>query len=137
MHHVAEAGLEIPKGVGRAVGLFGIAGSLHGMDHQMVGEGVFRRKDKNGLDRANQFLRSRLRPTVGEPQVPGPQVGERFSEESPDDHSRLSHARTFVVDPIDGTRGFLEGREPLPPIRQRESNPEQPGEPVGRLSTRS
>ncbi len=34
-----------------------------------------------------------------------------LSEESADDHSRLSHARTFVVDPIDGTRGFINGED--------------------------
>ncbi len=33
-----------------------------------------------------------------------------LSEERADDAARLSARRTFVVDPIDGTRGFLEGR---------------------------
>ena len=33
-----------------------------------------------------------------------------LSEEATDDPARLSAKRTFVVDPIDGTRGFLEGR---------------------------
>jgi myo-inositol-1(or 4)-monophosphatase len=33
-----------------------------------------------------------------------------LSEEAADDAVRLSAKRTFVVDPIDGTRGFLEGR---------------------------
>ena len=33
-----------------------------------------------------------------------------LSEEAVDDAARLSAKRTFVVDPIDGTRGFLEGR---------------------------
>lgn len=32
-----------------------------------------------------------------------------LSEETIDDAARLSAHRTFVVDPIDGTRGFLEG----------------------------
>jgi myo-inositol-1(or 4)-monophosphatase len=32
-----------------------------------------------------------------------------LSEETADDPSRLSARRTFVVDPIDGTRGFLQG----------------------------
>ncbi|UCI06089.1 3'(2'),5'-bisphosphate nucleotidase CysQ [Mesorhizobium sp. B1-1-8] len=32
-----------------------------------------------------------------------------LSEETADDHARLSACRTFVVDPIDGTRGFLDG----------------------------
>jgi len=33
-----------------------------------------------------------------------------LSEETDDDVARLKAKRTFVVDPIDGTRGFLEGR---------------------------
>ncbi|MCC5994971.1 MAG: 3'(2'),5'-bisphosphate nucleotidase CysQ [Oceanicaulis sp.] len=33
-----------------------------------------------------------------------------LSEETADDSSRLSAARSFVVDPIDGTRAFLKGR---------------------------
>lgn len=33
-----------------------------------------------------------------------------LSEETVDDPVRLSARRTFVVDPIDGTRGFLEGQ---------------------------
>lgn len=32
-----------------------------------------------------------------------------LSEETADDQARLSAPRTFVVDPIDGTRGFLQG----------------------------
>lgn len=32
-----------------------------------------------------------------------------LSEETADDPARLAARRTFVVDPIDGTRGFLEG----------------------------
>ncbi|MDH6264693.1 myo-inositol-1(or 4)-monophosphatase [Rhizobium sp. SG_E_25_P2] len=34
-----------------------------------------------------------------------------LSEESEDDASRLSAARVFVIDPIDGTRAFMTGRE--------------------------
>lgn len=34
-----------------------------------------------------------------------------LSEESADDLARLKAARTFVVDPIDGTRGFLAGQD--------------------------
>ncbi|RYE09404.1 MAG: 3'(2'),5'-bisphosphate nucleotidase CysQ [Hyphomicrobiales bacterium] len=34
-----------------------------------------------------------------------------LSEESPDDLSRLNYPRTFVVDPIDGTRGFIRGED--------------------------
>jgi myo-inositol-1(or 4)-monophosphatase len=33
-----------------------------------------------------------------------------LSEETADNPSRLARDRTFVVDPIDGTRGFLKGR---------------------------
>ena len=33
-----------------------------------------------------------------------------LSEETADDPSRLTRERTFVVDPIDGTHGFLKGR---------------------------
>lgn len=32
-----------------------------------------------------------------------------LSEETPDDASRLSARHTFIIDPIDGTRAFLEG----------------------------
>lgn len=34
-----------------------------------------------------------------------------LSEETADDPARLKARRLFVVDPIDGTRGFLEGRD--------------------------
>ncbi|MFK5980353.1 MAG: 3'(2'),5'-bisphosphate nucleotidase CysQ [Rhizobiaceae bacterium] len=34
-----------------------------------------------------------------------------MSEENEDDKSRLTHRRTFIVDPIDGTRGFIDGVE--------------------------
>ena len=34
-----------------------------------------------------------------------------LSEESTDDESRFRHARVFVVDPIDGTRGFIRGED--------------------------
>ena len=33
-----------------------------------------------------------------------------LSEESPDDHARLSRSRVWVVDPLDGTRSFVAGR---------------------------
>ncbi|MEW9806604.1 3'(2'),5'-bisphosphate nucleotidase CysQ [Mesorhizobium marinum] len=33
-----------------------------------------------------------------------------LSEETADDAARLGMRRTFIVDPIDGTRGFLDGR---------------------------
>ena len=32
-----------------------------------------------------------------------------LSEETPDDDARLSRARVFIVDPIDGTRAFIDG----------------------------
>lgn len=34
-----------------------------------------------------------------------------LSEESPDDAARLAAERLFILDPIDGTRAFLEGEE--------------------------
>ena len=34
-----------------------------------------------------------------------------LSEESEDDQSRLHHSRVFIVDPIDGTRGFIKGED--------------------------
>jgi myo-inositol-1(or 4)-monophosphatase len=34
-----------------------------------------------------------------------------LSEESVDDPDRLNHDRIFVVDPIDGTRGFIRGED--------------------------
>jgi myo-inositol-1(or 4)-monophosphatase len=47
------------------------------------------------------FLRERLsRPDIG-----------WLSEESADDLARLNTERTFIVDPIDGTRSYIAGRE--------------------------
>lgn len=34
-----------------------------------------------------------------------------LSEESPDDPSRLDKSRCFIVDPIDGTRAFIDGHD--------------------------
>lgn len=34
-----------------------------------------------------------------------------LSEETPDDAARLGRGRSFIVDPIDGTRAFIEGDE--------------------------
>lgn len=51
----------------------------------------------------DRFLRERLmaaRPDYG-----------WLSEETVDDHARLHASRTFVVDPIDGTRAFIDGRD--------------------------
>jgi myo-inositol-1(or 4)-monophosphatase len=51
----------------------------------------------------DKFLRSALttaRPDYG-----------WLSEESADDFERLNHHRTFIVDPIDGTRGFIRGED--------------------------
>ncbi|MFT4183057.1 MAG: 3'(2'),5'-bisphosphate nucleotidase CysQ [Rhizobium sp.] len=50
---------------------------------------------------ANEALASILRPAR-------PDYGW-LSEETDDDAARLSHETLFVVDPIDGTRGFLSG----------------------------
>ncbi|MFO1067296.1 MAG: 3'(2'),5'-bisphosphate nucleotidase CysQ [Geminicoccaceae bacterium] len=50
----------------------------------------------------DRFLRSRLGALA-------PDAGW-LSEETADDGSRLSHARVWVVDPIDGTRSFAEGK---------------------------
>ena len=51
----------------------------------------------------NAALEARLRPAR-------PDYGW-LSEESPDDPARLGAARVFILDPIDGTRSFLEGQE--------------------------
>ena len=49
----------------------------------------------------DSFLRARLsRPDTG-----------WLSEESADDLTRLNTERTFIVDPIDGTRSYIAGRE--------------------------
>jgi myo-inositol-1(or 4)-monophosphatase len=49
----------------------------------------------------DSFLRERLsRPGIG-----------WLSEESPDDLARLDGERAYIVDPIDGTRSYLAGRE--------------------------
>ena len=52
---------------------------------------------------ANDLIESRLRAAT-------PDYGW-LSEESVDDPSRLDKALTWIVDPIDGTRGYLAGRE--------------------------
>jgi myo-inositol-1(or 4)-monophosphatase len=53
--------------------------------------------------RVNDLLESRLRSAT-------PDYGW-LSEESADDESRLGKRRAWIVDPIDGTRGYLAGRE--------------------------
>jgi myo-inositol-1(or 4)-monophosphatase len=53
--------------------------------------------------RVNDLLESRLRSAT-------PDYGW-LSEESADDESRLGKRRVWIVDPIDGTRGYLAGRE--------------------------
>ena len=53
--------------------------------------------------RTNDLLESRLRSAT-------PDYGW-LSEESVDDDSRLGKRLTWIVDPIDGTRGYLAGRE--------------------------
>ncbi|HXO70639.1 MAG TPA: 3'(2'),5'-bisphosphate nucleotidase CysQ, partial [Bradyrhizobium sp.] len=52
---------------------------------------------------ANDLLEKRLRSAT-------PDYGW-LSEESADDPSRLGKRRVWIVDPIDGTRGYLAGRE--------------------------
>src|SRR6516225_4259957 len=51
----------------------------------------------------NDLLEERLRAAA-------PDYGW-LSEESADDEHRLSKRRVWIVDPIDGTRGYLAGRE--------------------------
>jgi myo-inositol-1(or 4)-monophosphatase len=51
----------------------------------------------------NRLLEDRLRSAV-------PEYGW-LSEESADDEQRLERRRVWIVDPIDGTRGYLAGRE--------------------------
>ena len=53
--------------------------------------------------RVNDLLESRLRTAT-------PDYGW-LSEESADDEARLDKNRVWIVDPIDGTRGYLAGRE--------------------------
>jgi myo-inositol-1(or 4)-monophosphatase len=53
--------------------------------------------------RVNDLLESRLRTAT-------PGYGW-LSEESADDETRLGRHRVWIVDPIDGTRGYLAGRE--------------------------
>jgi myo-inositol-1(or 4)-monophosphatase len=53
--------------------------------------------------RVNDLLESRLRTAT-------PDYGW-LSEESVDDEARLGKHRVWIVDPIDGTRGYLAGRE--------------------------
>jgi myo-inositol-1(or 4)-monophosphatase len=51
----------------------------------------------------NDLIQSRLRAAT-------PDYGW-LSEESADDESRLGRRLTWIIDPIDGTRGYLAGRE--------------------------
>jgi myo-inositol-1(or 4)-monophosphatase len=51
----------------------------------------------------NDLLENRLRSAT-------PDYGW-LSEESADDEQRLGKHRVWIVDPIDGTRGYLAGRE--------------------------
>jgi myo-inositol-1(or 4)-monophosphatase len=53
--------------------------------------------------RVNDLLEKRLRSAT-------PEYGW-LSEESADDERRLDKRRVWIVDPIDGTRGYLAGRE--------------------------
>jgi myo-inositol-1(or 4)-monophosphatase len=51
----------------------------------------------------NTLLEERLRPAR-------PSYGW-LSEETPDDHVRLSHDRIWIIDPIDGTRAFIQRKD--------------------------
>ena len=51
---------------------------------------------------SNAFILSALRQWRPEDAI--------LSEESCDDHSRLSHQRVWIIDPLDGTREYSEGR---------------------------
>src|SRR2546423_11889718 len=53
--------------------------------------------------RVNDLLESRLRSAT-------PDYGW-LSEESADDETRLGKPLVWIVDPIDGNRGYLDGRE--------------------------
>jgi myo-inositol-1(or 4)-monophosphatase len=69
------------------------------------GEVAFERKEARGdpVTEADHAADAVLREVL-------PQPGEGWlSEESVDDPSRLGRARVWVVDPIDGTREFIEG----------------------------
>ena len=50
----------------------------------------------------NDLIEKRLRPAR-------PGYGW-LSEETPDDHARMARHRLWIIDPIDGTRAFIEGR---------------------------
>ncbi len=64
-----------------------------------AGAGPVTEADLAVNDRLEQVLRA-ARPGYG-----------WLSEESPDDPARLDAARSFVVDPIDGTRAFIDGQD--------------------------
>ena len=69
------------------------------------GDVAFERKEARGdpvteADRAADDVLRRILPVAGEGWL---------SEESADDRSRLGRHRVWVVDPIDGTREFVEG----------------------------
>ena len=57
---------------------------------------------KAGDEQANSFLMQKLREARPEDAI--------LSEEEADSRSRLSHDRVWIVDPLDGTREYSEGR---------------------------
>jgi myo-inositol-1(or 4)-monophosphatase len=78
-----------------------VATMISGVDRNKISVSYSRNGDPvTSLDRAiNRLLHESL-----------PQTGEGWlSEESRDDLSRLHASRVWVVDPIDGTREYLEG----------------------------
>lgn len=61
--------------------------------------------DAGPVTEADLAVNDQLRTTLG---LARPDYGW-LSEESEDSTSRLNHDRVFIVDPIDGTRSFVEG----------------------------
>ncbi|MGB0440806.1 MAG: inositol monophosphatase family protein, partial [Paracoccaceae bacterium] len=73
-----------------------VGGDL-GVEHKPDGAGPVTAADLAVNDALEAMLRA-ARPGYG-----------WLSEESADDAARLSHDRVFILDPIDGTRSFIEG----------------------------
>ena len=67
---------------------------------------VWRKADGNPVTDADMAVDAFLKRTL---MAARPGYGW-LSEETADDRTRLARARTFIVDPIDGTHGFLKHR---------------------------
>jgi myo-inositol-1(or 4)-monophosphatase len=83
----------------------GLLAAAESVRPYVPGEVAFERKEERGdpvtaADHAADALLRRILPQPGEGWL---------SEESVDDPSRLGRERVWVVDPIDGTREFVEG----------------------------